>query len=359
MRYIHIIGRQNHGKTTLVVELIPELIRRGLRVGTVKHCGHKHDLDTPGKDSHRHRTAGAESVLAVTPDTLALFRGRKPAEDFYTHLNTYFAGCDVVLIEGDAAGPGPKVEVWRAEIGTPPIAAEQPGILAVISDDIPEAACEVWPRRDVTAIATRIEGLAAHHDPVPAYILAGGKSSRYGSDKARAAIGKRTLIRMVADAVRPVASNVTVVADSAGKYADLGLTTIADRIPGRGPLGGLDAAFAHAKDAPWMLILACDLAGIGTEWIAQLLHHRRDSVQAVYYTDQPLLGLYHASLRPQIDAMLEAPRRSVHALLERAHKLSLPDPPGWEALRNVNWPHDLPGQMPGLEIEENLSCPHC
>lgn len=359
MRLVHVIGRQNHGKTTLVVELIPELRRRGLHVGTVKHCGHRHDLDTPGKDSYRHRAAGAEAVLAVTPDTLALYRGTQNEENFYAHLDTYFAGCDLVLVEGDAAGPGPKVEVWRAERGTMPMAAEQHDILAVISDDAPNVACPVWPRRELAAIATRIEDLATHHDPVPAYILAGGKSSRYGNDKARATLGGRALIQTVADAVRPVASSVTVVADSPGKYADLGLTTIADRVPGRGPLGGLEAAFAHAAGTPRILVLACDLAGLRTEWAAQLLHHRRDDVQAVYYTDQPLLGLYHASLRPQIDAMPEGERRSVHALLERAHKLSLPGPRGWETLKNVNWPEDLPECVAAVAAGEDGSCPRC
>lgn len=342
IRLLHIIGHQNHGKTTLIVELIPELRRRGLRVGTVKHCGHKHEIDTPGKDSHRHRDAGAETVLAVTPDTLALFRGQQRDVTFHGHLDTYFAGCDLVLIEGDAAGPGPKVEVWRAARGTRPMATERPDILAVISDDAPDVGCPVWPRCDVAPLAAKLDNLAAPRELVPAYILAGGKSTRFGCDKARAMIGTNRLIRAVADAVRPVASALFVVADRPDKYADLGLATIADCTPGRGPLGGLDAAFAHAAGAPWILVLACDLAGVRTEWIAELLRHRRDKVQAVYFTEQPLLGVYHASLRPHVNAMLEGPQRSVHALLERAHKLSLPGPKHWETLKNVNSPEDLP-----------------
>ena len=357
MKFLHILGRKNHGKTTLIEELIPELRRRGLRVGTIKHCGHRHELDAPGKDSNRHREAGAETVLVITPDTAALFRSRKTGEDFYEQTYSNFAGCDLVLIEGDAAGPGPKLEVWRSERGTPPMAHDQTDILAVISDEVPTVTCPVWPRGDVAAIAAQVEKIAAPRCRVPAYILAGGRSSRYGSNKARARVDGRPLIAAVADVVRPVASRIIAVAGEAGEYADTGLVTIADQTRDLGPLGGFQAAFAHAAGDPWLLVLACDLAGLRTEWITALLQRPRDGLQAVYYTAQPLVGLYHQSLRPQVDSLLEGPRCSVHALLERANKLSLPEPEGWETLRNVNWPDDLPGHVPGQGARKESACP--
>ena len=63
---IHVVGRRNHGKTTLLVELVEELCRRGLRVGTLKHSSHTHELDTPGKDSHRHRLAGLNAAVRAS-----------------------------------------------------------------------------------------------------------------------------------------------------------------------------------------------------------------------------------------------------------------------------------------------------
>ena len=85
MQTIHIVGRQNHGKTTLIVELIEEFRRRGLRVGTFKHSAHAHELDTPGKDSHRHRLAGAEPVAGITAELIGVFPPRA-AGDFLLSL---------------------------------------------------------------------------------------------------------------------------------------------------------------------------------------------------------------------------------------------------------------------------------
>jgi molybdopterin-guanine dinucleotide biosynthesis protein MobB len=73
MKRLHVIGGKNHGKTTLVVELVKEFSRRGISVGTIKHTHHQHELDVPGKDSYRHRMAGAAAVGILSPSMSALF----------------------------------------------------------------------------------------------------------------------------------------------------------------------------------------------------------------------------------------------------------------------------------------------
>ena len=78
MKRIHIVGRKNSGKTTLVADLVAHLTANGHRVGTIKHTHHQHELDTPGKDSHRHREAGAAVVGILCPGMTAVFR---PAPD--------------------------------------------------------------------------------------------------------------------------------------------------------------------------------------------------------------------------------------------------------------------------------------
>lgn len=156
-RWLHVVGRKNHGKTTLVLELIEALTTRGLRVGSVKHTSHAHDLDTPGKDSHRHRLAGAAPAAMVTAHVTGVFLpGLDPAHPYET-LAPMYARCDVVLVEGHLDGPGPKVEVWRADAGTAPLAATRDDIHATISDDSPEVPVPIWPRRDLPAL---IEHLA-------------------------------------------------------------------------------------------------------------------------------------------------------------------------------------------------------
>lgn len=114
MNRIHIVGRKNHGKTTLVVELVREFCRRGIRVGTIKHSRHVHELDTPGKDSHRHRAAGGQPAAILTGDSVGVFLSRDGRNE-YERLEPLFADCQIVLVEGDIEAGGVKVEVWRAE----------------------------------------------------------------------------------------------------------------------------------------------------------------------------------------------------------------------------------------------------
>lgn len=160
---IHIVGRRNAGKTTLVCELIQEFSRRGLRVASVKHTHHNHELDTPGKDSHQHRVSGAAAVGILSPRMTALFipQDREAIdEDPYHVFETAFCHCDLLIVEGDLHRNAPKVEVWRSVAAETPWAAEVPGILAVISDEIPPVAnIPVWERRSIARIADRIAAL--------------------------------------------------------------------------------------------------------------------------------------------------------------------------------------------------------
>ena len=159
--HVHIVGRRNHGKTTLVVDLVRALTARGLRVATVKHSSHAHEPDTPGKDSHRHRAAGAAVAAFVTPDVVAVYLPRTTGDDPNTRLAPLFADCDLVLVEGHKDSPGPKIEVWRDGLGTTPLAAERRDIVAVVTDDPVDVDAPCWPRSDIEALADRVLGTAA------------------------------------------------------------------------------------------------------------------------------------------------------------------------------------------------------
>ncbi len=153
---LHIIGRKNHGKTTLVLDLIRELTRRGLRVGTIKHSSHVHELDTPGKDSFRQRHAGAAPAAIVTSDLIGLYVPRDAQTDFYGLLTPMFGDCDLVLVEGHLEARGLKIEVWRATAGSSCLALEHDDIAAVVTDDPLEVSVPVWPRSDIAGLADRV-----------------------------------------------------------------------------------------------------------------------------------------------------------------------------------------------------------
>ena len=176
-------------------------------------------------------------------------------------------------------------------------------------------------------------------DTLPAYILAGGKSSRFGRDKARVEIGGEPLLVRVARSLEPVAASITVVADCLEKYRDLGFETIADLQPGLGPLGGLQAALSHHGEDGWLLCTSCDRIGVRSEWLQALLEGRRTGAQAVVFRGeiwQPLPALYHASIAGEVNVAIRTKRLTPWRLLEQTETVALRLPGGWENSQDLN-----------------------
>ena len=135
MRIYGIVGWKNAGKTSLMERLVTEITGRGLRVSTVKHAHHSFDVDHEGKDSHRHRIAGATEVMLASRNRFALMHELRDAEEpSLEALLARLSPVDLVLIEGYKRDAHPKVEAHRAETGNPLIAPEDPTVRAVASD---------------------------------------------------------------------------------------------------------------------------------------------------------------------------------------------------------------------------------
>lgn len=150
MKVFGIAGYSNSGKTTLIEQLIPRAVARGLRVSLIKHAHHEFDIDHPGKDSFRHRKAGAAEVLVVSGKRWALMhelRGatEPPLDDLIAKL----APCDLVLVEGYKASTIPKLEVWRAENGKPRLPHDDPHIVALVTDSPAAADASRLPLLDL------------------------------------------------------------------------------------------------------------------------------------------------------------------------------------------------------------------
>ena len=135
MNVFGVTGWKNAGKTGLMERLVAEIIGRGYTVSTLKHAHHTFDVDHPGKDSHRHRIAGASQVLLASTERWALMNEhRGTQEPSLPELLAKLDPVDLILIEGWKRDSHPKVEAWRAETGNPLIALNDPTILAVASD---------------------------------------------------------------------------------------------------------------------------------------------------------------------------------------------------------------------------------
>ncbi len=149
------VGRSNSGKTTLIERLIPELTRAGYRVATIKHAGHGFDLDTEGKDSWRHKRAGASKVVVLSKGSLAMFAD-VPEELPVEQVRDQFVneGIDLIIAEGWKSEGFPKVVVVREELQEVNVSLE--GLLAVAS--IKPIECDVprFDRDDITGLAQLI-----------------------------------------------------------------------------------------------------------------------------------------------------------------------------------------------------------
>lgn len=135
MRIYGVTGWKNAGKTGLMERLVTEICSRGFSVSTVKHAHHVFDVDQPGKDSYRHRTAGATEVLLASRKRFALMHElRDEEEPSLEMLLSKLAPVDLVLVEGYKRDTHSKIEAFRAETGNTLIAKDDATIKAVASD---------------------------------------------------------------------------------------------------------------------------------------------------------------------------------------------------------------------------------
>lgn len=156
MRIIGLAGWSGAGKTSLLARVIPCLTAQGVRVSTLKHAHHEFDVDQPGKDSWKHREAGAQQVLVASARRWALMTEHRGApEPPLAELLRQFAPVDLVLVEGFKREDHPKLEVHRRANGKPWLHPEDPRIVAVASDVRPPEGAPPWLALDDT------EGVAA------------------------------------------------------------------------------------------------------------------------------------------------------------------------------------------------------
>ncbi|UCG40366.1 MAG: molybdopterin-guanine dinucleotide biosynthesis protein B [Acidimicrobiia bacterium] len=129
---VAIVGRSGSGKTTLLSRVIPSLRSRGLKVGVVKHHGHATSFDTPGKDTHRMSEAGAEVVVGVSSEQVAVFTPRREI-DWLAQAAPFVGHANLVLAEGFSQSQLPKIEVHRSGRSDSLLSAPE-DLLAIVSD---------------------------------------------------------------------------------------------------------------------------------------------------------------------------------------------------------------------------------
>ena len=157
-RIIGVAGFKNSGKTTLVEKLVAALTRKGYRVSTVKHAHHSFDIDHEGRDSFRHRAAGATEVAVVSQARWAIIHElRNEAEPSLDEVLAKLAACDLVVVEGYKRDGHDKIEVRNLALDHPVLAGDDPTIVAIAATGpIAGSPVPVFDRDDVTGLAAFI-----------------------------------------------------------------------------------------------------------------------------------------------------------------------------------------------------------
>ena len=154
MRIFGFAGWSGSGKTTLIEQLIPRFVKQGLRVSLIKHAHHTFDVDHAGKDSYRHRQAGAQEILVTSSRRWVLMHElRGEAEPAFEEQVKRISPCDLLLVEGFKHAPIPKLEVWREQTGEGLLHPNDPHIVAVASDAKVETKLPLLDLNDVDGIA--------------------------------------------------------------------------------------------------------------------------------------------------------------------------------------------------------------
>ena len=175
MKVIGLAGWSGAGKTTLLARVIPHLREQGLRVSVIKHAHHKFDVDTPGKDSWRHREAGAEEVLVSSGMRWALMHELRGAhEPRLPELLAKLSRVDLVIVEGYKSEPHRKIEVYRASNGKPLLFPGDAAIAGVVSDVAIETALPTAHLDDVPSVAAMMKRLAISVEELLAMATAEG-----------------------------------------------------------------------------------------------------------------------------------------------------------------------------------------
>lgn len=304
---VAVVGRHNSGKTTLVVKLIKELVGRGHDVASVKHHHRENfEIDIPGKDSYRHRHAGASETVIASPGQIARIKTIDGESECLDIVRT-MPGHDIVIVEGYRKSGLPTIEVMRAENPADAavaaafaqgardglsldtdftqvsrgerafefesdVAQKMPtsNTIAVVTD-IPEAheAAQTYgiPAFGLDDVSELSNYLEEHYlrPKVTVVIQAGGESRRMGQSKALVEFSGRPLICRLVERLSPVADELVITTNEGAKleflhdmYPDLGIKLVPDLHDYRGALPGIHTAL-EASTHPFVAIVACDM----------------------------------------------------------------------------------------------------
>lgn len=357
---VAVVGRHNSGKTTLVVKLIAELAKRGYDVGSIKHHSHgDFEIDYPGKDSYRHREAGATETVVASPAKMARIKTLREEVEC-SQIVASMPGHDIILVEGYRKSGLPAIEVFRSgnesdqAVAAVFAQAAKEGLGLDIdhvqkfresrssNDAFKADISEKMPTSSTVAIVTDIpeaeEAAKAYGIPsfdfcdidgivkfleeffvrpkITMVIQAGGESRRMGQSKALVEFDGRPLICRIVKRLLPAADEMVITTNEADKLAflyeefpDAGIRLVSDRENVRGALIGMETAL-EAASCPIVAVVACDMVFASPSLVvAEAIEMTETGADAVVPVNKHGYEPFHAAYRK--DSCLRAVKNAL------------------------------------------------
>ncbi|MCP4716354.1 MAG: NTP transferase domain-containing protein [Deltaproteobacteria bacterium] len=303
--FLSIVGPKGSGKTRMIADLIGCLTSRGYRIGAVRYLLDNHRIDKPGSDRDSYHQAGAVCTALAARGELTHFMSTSSFPEQELQLKRMFHDCHLVLIEDCMHAAIDKIEMVPAQ-ETKFLCGDDDRLSAVVGRGRAGVNIPCFQQSDVAGAADFIE---QHYlRPVLcAAVLAGGRSSRLGRNKALLELGGATVIERMVGLVSDFAAQVKIITNSPDEYREFSIEMIGDLRPGNGPLSGIHAAVATSA-CEYVMVVSCDMPLIGPEQVRELTSVYPGNDITIFKHDktfEPLCAVYRRSCLDALNDLID------------------------------------------------------
>lgn len=333
-------GVKNSGKTTLIKKLVKEFKNRNLQVAVIKHDGHDFSYDVPNTDTYGCLESGAYATAIFSDNKYMVVKKEKNVSE--RQLKCFFPEADIIIIEGMKNSAYPKIEVIRKAVSDKSVCMGS-NLLAIATDMTAQELnnnVKMVNINDIRAVADIILKRMKMYEPrYSAVILAGGKSSRMGVDKADLYILGKTFLEIQIDKLKRIGIDEIIVSGYKGRKCDV--TIIKDELKDKGPLGGLYTCMKYMKNSK-CLVIPVDVPFIPVNELKNLLIRNAVSDRAVTllrHNDQiePLIGVYSKDMAEKIKSAVIMKEYSAMRFIEQNGFDVYDSKENDELFRNINF----------------------
>jgi molybdenum cofactor guanylyltransferase len=300
---LNIVGRKRSGKTGLMIQLIQVLSAKGYRVAGVRHSPHSHCIDTEGSDTAAYKKAGATGAALITASETSLFYPATTWDDKLMPVRHTFNHCHLILVEGGVKEGKEKIELVPP--GESPLCRGDRNLRAVVSTHDAAPGLPRFDPADADQLSLFIEERYIRA-AISGAVMAGGRSSRLGANKAFLKLRNRPVIELVLEQVSALVSPVQLIANSPSEFAYLNIPAVPDIRPGCGPLSGIHAALSLSS-TDYVLVVSCDLPLLTPQILRTLLcsYPGHDITLYKHALFEPLCAVYRRTCLPALEELMD------------------------------------------------------